>query len=38
VTAVGAQAVENDGQVAVAEFGGAFGAGELDRRHELEHQ
>jgi bifunctional non-homologous end joining protein LigD len=34
----GAQAVEDDGQVAVAEFGGAFGAGELDRGHELEDQ
>src|SRR5579859_477912 len=34
----GPQAVEDDGQVAVAEFGGAFGAGELDRGHELEDQ
>ena len=33
-----AEAVEDDGQVAVAEFGGAFGAVELDRGHELEHQ
>ena len=34
----GAQAVQDDGQVAVAEFGGAFGAGELDRGHQLEDQ